>query len=67
MKRFGLPILLALGLSIGAAEVHGTVPPPPTSALEQALSQITSGDEAVRDAALRVVIELGDSTSDSAT
>ena len=38
-----------------------------TSALEQALSQITSGDEAVREAALRVVIEQGDSTSDSAT
>ena len=36
--------------------------PPSLSPLEQAFSQIVSEDEAVREAALRVVIEQGDST-----
>ncbi|MDF2458714.1 MAG: Urea transporter permease, partial [Nitrospira sp.] len=62
LKRVGLPILLAVGLSMAALEAPGAVPPPAASPLEQALSQITSSDEAVRDAALRIVIELGDST-----
>jgi urea transport system permease protein len=33
---------------------------PPTSALDQALNQLTSQDESIRDAAVRVVIEQGD-------
>ena len=33
---------------------------PPTSSLEQALAQITSEDESVREAAIRVLIEQGD-------
>ncbi len=62
MSRWGWPILLAAGVYLGAVQAHAAVPPPASSPLEQALTQITSQDEAVRDAALRVVIELGDST-----
>jgi urea transport system permease protein len=61
ISQWGLPILLAAGVYLGAVQAHAAVPPPASSPLEQALSQITSEDEAVRDAALRVVIELGDS------
>ncbi len=38
----------------------GPVATPPTSSLEQALTQITSEDESVREAAIRVLIEQGD-------
>jgi urea transport system permease protein len=39
---------------------EGPVAAPPTSSIEQALTQVTSGDESVRDAAIRLLIEQGD-------
>ena len=38
----------------------GPVAAPPTSSIEQALTQVTSEDESVRDAAIHVLIEQGD-------
>ena len=55
--------MLASLVWLAAGQVHaaGTPPSPPLSPLEEALTHITSEDEAVREAALRVVIEQGDS------
>jgi urea transport system permease protein len=39
---------------------EGPVTAPPTSSIEQALTQVTSEDESVREAAIRVLIEQGD-------
>ncbi len=39
---------------------EGPVAAPPTSPIEQALTQVTSEDESVREAAIRVLIEQGD-------
>ena len=38
----------------------GPVAAPPTSSIEQALTQVTSEDESVREAAIRLLIEQGD-------
>ena len=40
----------------------GPVAAPPTSSIEQALTQVTSEDESVREAAIRVLIEQGDAS-----
>jgi urea transport system permease protein len=58
---FGL-LALAAVISVVAGQGLAATPPPAGSPLDQALSQITSEDEAVREAALRLVIEQGDST-----
>src|SRR5262252_9489907 len=57
--------LIAIGLllflddnCVRAAGGSATAPPP--SPVEQALAQVTSEDEAVREAAMRTLIELGD-------
>ena len=57
-------VLACCGSVCCGAHGHAASPPPPPalSPLEQAFSQIISDDEAVREAALRVVIEQGDST-----
>jgi urea transport system permease protein len=39
---------------------EGAVTAPPASSIEQALTQLTSEDESVRDAAIRLLIEQGD-------
>ena len=65
VKRLFLGVLVLAGaLSLVAVAGHaaGATPSPAPSPLEQAFSQITSEDDAVREAALRVVIEQGDST-----
>ena len=41
---------------------EGAVTAPPTSSIEQALTQVTSEDESVRDAAIRLLIEQGDAS-----
>ena len=38
----------------------GSVAAPPISSIEQALGQVTSEDESIRDAAIRLLIEQGD-------
>ena len=64
VTRLSLGLLVLAGmvsLVAGPARAAGAPPsaaPPP---LEQALAQIPSEDDAVREAALRVVIEQGDS------
>jgi urea transport system permease protein len=55
-------LVLAGVLCAAAGQGRAATPPPAVSPLDQALSQITSENEAVRDAALRFVIEQGDST-----
>ena len=64
MKPLRFSVLLlgsALCLvAIPARAADGTFTAPP--ALEQALTQITSEDESVRDQALRIVVEQGDSS-----
>jgi urea transport system permease protein len=65
VKRLFLALLVlasAVGVVAGQGRAASPPPPPSLSPLDQALSQITSEDEAVREAALRVVIELGGST-----
>ena len=65
MKRLSLGLLLLAGIvCFIAAEGRAAAPPsaPALSPLEQALSQVTSDDEAVREAALRVVLEQADSS-----
>ncbi|HEU4505374.1 MAG TPA: urea ABC transporter permease subunit UrtB [Nitrospira sp.] len=65
MKRLLLGLLVlasVVGVVAGQGRAASPPPPPALSPLHQALSQITSEDEAVREAALRVVIEQGDST-----
>ena len=67
MKRLSLALLvLASSVSVivgdGRAAGAPPAPSPSLSPLEQALSQITSEEEAVREAALRIVIEQADST-----
>jgi len=59
-----LSLLLACLVFLVTDLGRAASPPPPSalSPLEQALTQITSEDEAVREAALRVVIEQADST-----
>ncbi|HEU4685619.1 MAG TPA: urea ABC transporter permease subunit UrtB [Nitrospira sp.] len=62
-RLIAMPAVLAvltsfLGSLMAAPDLLAQVPGPPS--LEQALTQITSEDEAVRDAALRVVVEQGD-------
>jgi urea transport system permease protein len=56
--------VLASLVCLVAGTAHAASPssPPALSPLEQALTQVASDDEAVREAALRVVIEQGDST-----
>jgi urea transport system permease protein len=65
VKRLSLGVL-AMAAVVCLATGHGraadTPPSPVLSPLEQALSQIVSEDEAVREQALRVVIEEGDAT-----
>lgn len=65
VKRLSLDVLVVAAVVCLAAG-HGLAavsPPSPIfSPLERALSQIVSEDEAVRDDALRVVIEQGDTT-----
>jgi urea transport system permease protein len=60
------PWVLLLGsflwLGVAYAQAAETPAASSLSSLEQALARITSEDEAVREAALRVVIEQGDST-----
>jgi len=63
VKRFSLGVLWLAGvvwLVAGTGYAATPTPSPALSPLEQALSHITSEDEAVREAALRVVIEQGD-------
>ena len=57
-------LLLAALVGMVAGQTLAASPPsaPARSPLEEALSQIVSEDEAVRDAAVRVVLEQGDST-----
>ena len=63
MTRCLLGLLLVAGiLCLIAAPTRAAGAAPSLSPLEQALTQITSEDEAVREAALRVVAEQGDST-----
>ena len=65
VTRLSLGVLWLAGVVwLVAAYAHAASPPllPELSPLDQALSHITSEDEAVREAALRVVIEQGDST-----
>ena len=65
VTRLSLCVLWLAGVVwLVAAYAHAASPPllPELSPLDQALSHITSEDEAVREAALRVVIEQGDST-----
>ncbi|HEV8327966.1 MAG TPA: hypothetical protein VGQ08_10805 [Nitrospiraceae bacterium] len=40
----------------------GPATAPPTSSIEQAFTQVTSEDESVREAAIRVLIEQGDAS-----
>ena len=65
VTRLSLGVLWLAGL-VWLVAAHGQAasppPPPALSPLEQALSHITSEDEAVREAALRVVVEQGDSS-----
>ena len=56
-----------VGLSLFAGQVaaiaaDGPVAAAPASPIEQALSQVTSGDESVRDAAIRTLVEQGDAS-----
>jgi urea transport system permease protein len=53
----GLFLFFGPSWAIAAEE---PVAAPPTSSIEQALAQITSEDESVREAAIRVLIEQGD-------
>ena len=52
-------LLLFSGPSWTSA-ADGSVAAPPTSSIEQALTQITSEDDSIREAAIRVLIEEGD-------
>jgi urea transport system permease protein len=64
VTRWSLAVLLlAAVVGMVAGQTLAANPPSlPPSPLEKALSQIVSEDEAVRDAALRLVVEQGDST-----
>ena len=65
VTRLSLGLLVLAGivcLVAGQARAAGAPPSPVLTPLEQALTQIHSDDDAVREAALRVVIEQGDST-----
>ena len=66
MKRCVQCLLLAVGCALiglaWASAAEPTVPPSASSLLEQAIGQITSDDETIREAALRTVIEQGDSS-----
>ena len=53
----GLFLLSGQSWTIAA---DGPVAAPPTSSIEQALTQVTSEDESVREAAIRLLIEQGD-------
>jgi urea transport system permease protein len=57
LSFMGLFLFSGQTLSIAA---EGSVAAPPTSSIEQALTQLTSEDEPVRDAAIRLLIEQGD-------
>ena len=66
VKRWSLGLLLLTGvvcLVVGQGRAASPSPATPlVSPLDRALSEIVSEDEAVRDAALRLVVEQGDST-----
>jgi urea transport system permease protein len=65
VKRLTLALLVlasSVSVIVGDGGAAGAPPVPSLLPLEQALSQITSEDEAVRETALRIVIEQGDST-----
>ncbi len=64
MKRLFGSMLVVMSALVLIAVQSGAATPPlaPLSPLEQALGLVTSADEAVREAALRIVIEQGDSS-----
>jgi urea transport system permease protein len=62
MRLFLGVLALAGVISVVAGQGFAATPPLAASPLDRALSQITSEDEAVREAALRLVVEQGDST-----
>ena len=66
VKRWSLGLLLLTGvvcLVVGQGRAASPSPAAPAlSLLDRALSEIVSEDEAVRDAALRLIVEQGDST-----
>ena len=65
VKRFSLGVLwlaCVVWLVAGTGYATTPTPSPALSPLEQALSHITSEDEAVREAALGIVLEQADST-----
>ena len=63
--RYARVVLIAMGLLLFVDDncvraMGGSATAPPPSPVEQALAQVTSEDEAVREAAIRTLIEQGD-------
>jgi urea transport system permease protein len=63
-KQCAQVVLIAVGLLFFVGDNWARAAPgamaPPSSPVEQALAQVTSEDEAIREAAIRVLIEQGD-------
>ena len=60
VAALGLVGLFLLSGQTWAIAADGPVAAPSTSSIDQALTQVTSEDESVRDAAIRLLIEQGD-------
>jgi len=62
MVLLGAVSLWGAGQAVGAEGPRGTTAAPPLSFVDKALSDLSSGDQARQDAAVRVLIEQGDSS-----
>ena len=60
VAALGIVGLFLLSGQTWAIAADGPVAAPSTSSIEQALTQVTSEDESIRDAAIRLLIEQGD-------